>query len=432
MLKQLSRKASGNNGSIIHEASTNGVVYATGRMEESQLHIITAWDIFKWTGDISFLKENYMQGQKLWKWLQQHDTNHNGYIEGYGGVEIEGLNAEMLDVQIATQRFLEVMANMAYTVGDIKAANDYHQKAEQLRININRDWWVPEEKRYADFISSKEKALDVIDSALAHRVHPERNSWALQKLTALKASILNNTYTNKGYVVYYNSSGIGPLEEGIADTSKAIEGLKNIGFFTNKYGMYISGIERPDDIHTDEGAFKHDKEFNYNRAVMPAAMANLAIAMCRYGSPDTALQYVHAMLNSFSFATPGTLYEVSPDYGMFVQAWNIRGINIPLIQYFFGIDPIAFKKEISIRPAFSSTWKYASIKDVIIGDNLLSVDYRKSAAAREYVIKTTELHWTVKFYIGSYKTALVNGKKVQSLNGFIILKEKLNKVRIIN
>ena len=431
MLKQLSYKANGNTGSIIHEASTNGVVYATGRMEESQLQIITAWDVFKWTGDMGFLTINYSQGQKLWTWLQEHDTNHNGYIEGYGGVEIAGLNEEMLDVQVATQRFLEVMGNMALVVNDTKAVNDYHQKGEQLRININRDWWVPEEKRYADFISSKEKAIDIIDSALAHRVHLKRNSWALQKLTELKASILNNTYTNKGYVVYYNSSGIGPQEEGIADTAKALEGLKHISFFTNKYGMYISGIERPDDITTDEGAFKHDKEFNYNRAVMPAAIGNLAIAVCRYGNPDTALHYIHTMLNSFSFATPGTMYEVSPDYGMFVQAWNIRGINIPLIQYFFGIDPMAYKKEISIRPGFPSTWEYASIKDVIIGDNLLSVDYRKLPGAKEYVIKTTKLHWTLKLYIGSYWAVLVNGKNVQPENGYIILKEKLNKVHII-
>ena len=431
MLKQLSYKENGNTGSIIHEASTNGVVYATGRMEESQLHIITAWDIFKWAGDTGFLTINYTQGQKLWKWLQEHDTNHNGYIEGYGGVEIEGLNAEMLDVQVATQRFLEVMGNMASILNDKKAASLYHQKAEQLRININRDWWVPEEKRYADFISAKEKAIDIIDSALANRVHPERNSWALQKLTGLKASIVNNTYTNKGYVVYYNSSGISLLEEGIADTAKALAALQRIGFFTNKYGMYISGIERPDDIQKDEGAFKHDREFNYNRAVMPAAIANLAIAACRYGSPDTALHYIHTMLNSFSFATPGTMYEVSPDYGMFVQAWNIRGLNIPLIQYFFGIDPMAYKKEINLRPVFPEVWKYASIKNVIIGDNLLSINYRKLPGAKEYIIKITRPHWTLKLYVGSYRAVLVNGKNVRSLNGYIFLKENLNKVRII-
>ncbi|MEJ7678216.1 MAG: hypothetical protein WKG06_10220 [Segetibacter sp.] len=377
MLKQLSDKANDSVGRIIHEASTNGAVYDKGRMEESQLHIITAWNVFKWTGNLAFLKENYAYGKKVWTWLQQNDTNHNGYTEGYGGVEIEGLNEEMLDVQVHTQSFLEVMSKMALVQGDGKASEEYKQTANILKEKINKDWWVPEENRYADFISSKEKAINIIDTALVKRVHPGRNEWALKKLTNLKSRIQNNSYTNKGYVVYYNGSGILPAEEGIADTAKAMQAINNINWFTNKYGMYITGIERPDDLATDEGSFKHDAEFNYNRAVMPAATAGVIVSACRYGNTDTALKYMHTLLNSFNYATPGTTYEVSPDYGMFVQAWNVIGFNVPLLQYFFGIDPTAYKKEIYLRPNFPSEWKNAEVKNVIIGDNLLSVQYKK-------------------------------------------------------
>ena len=430
MLKHSSHKVNGENGRIIHEVSTNGAVYDRGRMEESQLYIITAWNIFRWTGNVSFLKDKYEHGRRVWKWLQEHDTDHNGYIEGYGGAEIEGLNSEMLDVQVATAVFLETMADMARVLNDTDAAGIYQQKAQQLRININRDWWVPTEKRYGDFISGKEKAINVIDSALAKRVDPARNSWAQKKLTELKTSVQNGSYPYRAYVVYYNA-GAGPLEAGLADTLKAVETLKGIGFFTNKYGLYISGIERPDDIRVDEGAFHHDKEFNYNRAVMPAATASLAIIACRYGSPDTALYYMHMLLNSFSFATPGTTYEVSPDYGMFVQAWNIRGINTPLIHYFFGIDPLAYNNEITLRPNFPATWGNASIKDVIIGDNLLSVDYRKSGEMKEYTVKMTKSFWRVKLYVGSGRKVLLNGKSVKPQNGFIILKGKVSRLRIL-
>jgi hypothetical protein len=430
MLKQSSYKANGESGRIVHEVSTNSSVYDKGRMEESQLYITTAWNIFRWTGNITFLKDNYEHGRRVWKWLQEHDTNHNGYIEGYGGAEIEGLNSEMLDVQVATKVFLETMADMAHIFNDMDAAKTYQQTAQQLRININRDWWVPTEKRFGDFISTKEKAICIIDSALAKRVDPSRNAWAQKKLTELKASIQNGGYPYHAYVVYYNE-GASPLEAGLADTSKAEEALREIGFFTNKYGLYISGIERPDDIRLDEGAFHHDKEFNYNRAVMPAATASLVIIACRYGSPDTALNYMHMLLNSFSFATPGTTYEVSPDYGMFVQAWNIRGINTPLIHYFFGIDPLAYKKEIRLRPNFPVVWGNASIKDVIIGDNLLSVDYRKSRGTKEYTVKVTKPLWKVKLYVGSCSIILLNGKSVKPQNGYIILKEKTSVVRTL-
>jgi hypothetical protein len=325
---------------------------------------------------------------------------------------------------------LETMADMASILNDVDAAKTYHQKAEQLRININRDWWVPTEKRYGDFISTKEKAISIIDSALAKRVDPARNTWAQKKLTELKASIQNGSYPDHAYVVYYNANA-NPLEAGLADTTKAVEALKRIRFFTNKYGLYISGIERPDDIRVDEGTFHHDKEFNYNRAVMPAATASLAIIACRYGSPDTALYYMHMLLNSFSFATPGTTYEVSPDYGMFVQAWNIRGINIPLIHYFFGIDPLTYKKEIRLKPNFPEAWGNASIKNVIIGDNLLSVDYRKSGELKQFTVKMTKPLWKVKLYVGSRSQILLNGKNVKPQKGYIILKGEVNRIRTL-
>ena len=44
--------------------------------KESQLHIIAAWQIFKWTGNLEFLKDNYAFAKRTWTWLQQHDSNH--------------------------------------------------------------------------------------------------------------------------------------------------------------------------------------------------------------------------------------------------------------------------------------------------------------------------------------------------------------------
>ena len=220
MLKRVSDQVNDSCGRIIHEVSSNGVVYDKGRMEESQLHIIAAWQIFKWTGNIQFLKENYAFAKRTWNWLQQHDTNHNGYIEGAGGVEIEGLNDELLDVQINTYEFLKILSQMAILFNDQKDSREYNQKAEALKAQINRDWWVESENRYADFIAPKEKALEIIDSALAKRVKKGRNNWAAVKLNHLKEEITNNTWPYKGYVVYYNSSGLQPMENGLADSAR--------------------------------------------------------------------------------------------------------------------------------------------------------------------------------------------------------------------
>ncbi|HAH25549.1 MAG TPA: hypothetical protein DCL77_17625 [Prolixibacteraceae bacterium] len=407
MLKRISDQVNDSCGRIIHEVSSNGVVYDKGRMEESQLHIIAAWQIFKWTGDLQFLKENYAFAKRTWKWLQQHDTNNNGYIEGYGGVEIEGLNEEMLDVQVNTYLFLDILSQMASLFNEKEDASKYAKKAATLKDNINKDWWIDNENRYADFITTKEKALKIIDDALAKRVKKGRNDWAEVKLNQLKDSINNNTYPYKGYVVYYNSSGMQPMLDGMTDTTRAIHMLKSASFFNNKFGTYIAGIERPDNITLDEGKFKKDTAFNYNGAVMPAATAGLALAAARYGMPDTSLIYIHKILNSFSYATPGTMYEISPDYGMFVQAWNVTGINIPLIQYFFGIQPDAYKKEINLHIQMPTAWDHATLNNLIVGNTRLSVQYTKIQNRVKCIIRSTEPGWKIHFVVDKNSSNIV-------------------------
>jgi hypothetical protein len=430
MLKHVSDSVNDNCGRIIHEVSTNGAVYDKGRMEESQLHIIAAWQIFNWTGDRNFLKANYDFAKRTWTWLQQHDPNHTGYIMGAGGAEIEGLNDEMLDVQVNTYRFLDILSKMAVIFNDKAEAELYAQKSKTLRDKINKDWWIESENRYADIITTKDKALKIIENALSKRVKKGRNDWAGIKLTKLKDQVINNMYPYKGYVVYYNPSGYQPMEEGMTDTLRAKQILRNASFFTNKYGGYITGIERPDDITLDERKFQKDSVFTYDRAVMPGVTSGLAVAAITYGMPDTALMYVHKTINSFSYATPGTIYEVAPDYGMFVQAWNVTGINIPLIQYFFGIKPEAYKKEMTVRIQMPSTWNNAELKKLIIGNNRFSVIYSRMNNKITCILYSTEPGWKIHFVVNKNCSILVlNNKPLNIPSGRVELTGMNNTVQ---
>ena len=89
---------------------------------------------------------------------------------------------------------------------------------------------------YDSFITSKEKAMKIIDEALLKRIQPKRNEWAGIKLHQLREEVIKNTYPNKGYLAYYNSSGMQPMETGITDTIRAQKMLKSVSFFTNKFG----------------------------------------------------------------------------------------------------------------------------------------------------------------------------------------------------
>ena len=139
----------------------------------------------------------------------------------------------------------------------------------------------------------------------------------------------------------------------------------------------MTGIDRDESAESEDGSFSGSKVFSYTGAVMTLPTGVSAIGENRYGNPDAALDYLQRMTRSFSFALPGSIYEVSPDYGMFTQAWNLYSYAIPIVTQFFGIQPDAGNRVIYIRPQMPSDWESASIEKVQIGDNEISLSYEK-------------------------------------------------------
>lgn len=430
MLMRHSNEFNHNNGRIIHEMSANGQVYDKGRMEESQKFIDAIWNVYRWTGNRQLLLDGYAQGLKIYDFLMDHDQDHDLYVEGYGGVEIEGLNDEMFDVACHTAQFFEQMRAMCVELGQNDQAQMFAQKADTLRRKINKDWWCQDENRYYDMLTDTSTALKLIDMALKNFTSDTRNRWAKEHLTNLKHQIDDHQYTAHGYNIFYNPSTVA-LTTSVADTSKARLYLQHVPFFCNKFGLYISGISRPDDIHLEENsvAFRLHGDFNYKQAIMVGATSELAIAECMYNNPDLAYTYIKKILNNFSFATPGTTYEVCPDYGMFVQAWNVGGINKPLIQYFFGMSPMASHRHVDLNPTMPSAWSNATINNVLIGSNHVGLSFSKKSGITNYTVTSEEEGWTFDFHLPQGATHIVvNGTPIADEPAIVRLYGKSNNI----
>ncbi|MGI6222214.1 MAG: hypothetical protein ACOYJG_01235 [Prevotella sp.] len=429
MLLKASNAANNNSGRIIHEMSANGQVFDNGRMEESQEFIDGAWTLYKWTGNKELLDKIYEQAKRIDAFLMANDKDHDLFVEGYGGVEIEGLNDEMFDVACWTTRFYRVMSEMSMEKGLQEDAKTYAAKADTLTNRINRYWWCADEHRYYDMLTDSATALKLIDKALKDWVSEDRNMWAKNKLLSLRQQIITNNYHYNGYNIFYNPS-TPALTTGVADSAKARSYLKHIPFFCNKFGLYISGISRPDDITLEEGSVisRLKGEFNYKQAVMTGATSALAIAQCMYNDADSSLQYIDKILNNFSFATPGTTYEVCPDYGMFVQAWNVTGLNIPIIQYFFGISPFASHKQVIIAPDMPSGWKKAEIKNLLIGSNKLSVAYENNSGNVKLEVKSFENGWRQIIRLPQNVSQVYINGKLSEVTSHEVLVEGINNV----
>jgi glycogen debranching enzyme len=416
LLHRLSEKANGN-GRIVHEVSTNGAVFNPGNVNETPQFASLIWTMYRWSGNKGFLSAYYPVVKKGLAWLlDQNDKDGNLLPDGFGMMEIHGMNSEMVDVASYTQRAFADAAEMALEMGDDDAAREYQERAARLKTKINSDFWVPEYNSFADFIGTPRQALRLLDDAIV-RADTLKKPWAVAELKATRAKIQKLPPDRKqGFVLHHNWVVNTPMEMGIADTAKALTALKSGSQFVNPYGMFVTGIDRDETAGQDAGSFgKARKVFTYTGAVMTLPTGVQAVAENNYGRPDAALDYLQRITRSFSYALPGSIYEVSPDYGMMTQAWNLYSFAVPIVTQFFGIQPFAARKSVRIEPQMPTTWNEASLENVHIGKNRLSVEFTRTAAYQEIILDQTELDWTltVAFPGGTFKKWQVNGKAVQ-------------------
>lgn len=395
LIEKLSMELNGN-GRIIHETSTNGETYNAGNLNETPQFISLLWTFYKWTGNKETLEKYYPEVKKGIAWIEEQDKDGNGYPDGPGMMEIHGLHSEMVDVVVYTQQAYEAAAQMAIEMNEPQLGAEYQKKAESLKKKINSDWWVATAQSFADFRSTKSQALELIDAAIV-RADTIGKPWSIRELEQTKKETLNKSESGtSGYVVHHNWVVNTPTEVGLADPAIAEKALETARQYRNRFGMYVTGMDRDE----SSDASSKWKSFSYVGAVMTLPTGVQAISEARYGHPDQALGYLKNLHNSFGYALPGSMYEVSPDYGMIVQAWNIYAVAVPIVNYFFGIQPEAHRKTVVIKPDMPSHWTNASIENVHVGDNLISFSKETGDDLEtNYHITQTSEDWTINLLL---------------------------------
>ena len=419
LLDSVSNAVNGN-GKIIHEMSTNGAVFNEGNINETPQYASLIWETYLWNGDLEFLRKYFPTIKNGLNWLlEENDSNKNLFPDGFGMMEIHGLDSEMIDVAAYTQRAFEDAARIATELGETDIAEEYNEIAGKLRTAINNDFWSEEFASYADFIGTDEQTLHLIDDAIV-RADTLNKPWAIEELEQTKEAILSNPSEEaRPFVLHHNWVVNTPMEMKIAEQDKAIKALNTAERFVNPFGVFVTGIDRDESAGSDDGSFQGSKVFSYTGAVMTLPTGVQAIAENNYGRPDKALNYLKRMTRSFSYALPGSMYEVSPDYGMMTQAWNIYSYAVPIVQQFFGIQPIASKKLVKIKPMMPGEWSEASLENVIIADNSISVFYTMTEAGTRIEVTQSQPDWTIEVqipYTEEQNYQLIEGDAVISTN----------------
>jgi glycogen debranching enzyme len=408
------------NGKIVHEVSSNGVIFNPGNINETPQFASLIWWVYQWTGDRDFLVKYYPTVKKGLQWLMdENDKDGNLFPDGYGMMEIHGLQSEMIDVAAYTQKAFADAAQMAAVMGEDSVSVSYQHTADLIRVKINKEFWVEEFNGYADFIGTPKEAIHLVDAAII-RADTLNKPWAVEELKATRKKLSTYPANKKqGFVIFHNWVVNTPMEMGIADPEKAIKALDKGKKFTNPFGVFVTGIDRDESSDMADGTFVGSKAFSYTGAVMTLPTGVSAIGENNYGRPDQALDYLKRMTKSFGFALPGSIYEVSPDYGMMAQAWNLYSFGVPIVTQFFGIQPDAGNKVIHISPAFPISWKEAKIENFEIGPNTISLDYKVLENGNvEAIINQSVGEWEIEFSWPNslQKNVSLNGDKVEFKN----------------
>ncbi len=384
LLKNQSLKANGN-GRILHEVTTNGAVSNPGNTQETAQFILTVGRLFEWAGDLDFAREMYPAMKMGINWLlTDMDQNRNLFPEGYGIMEVYGLNAELIDVAVYTEQALEATAHIAAILNEPDAAERYQRLASQLKMKINESFWVEEEGSYADFYGSRAQAISAAEGAIRQiglkgkdkLTQRDRELIAYYEHLGQKFSAMPDS--SRGWITNKNWVITTPMEMGIAPRAKAIRLLDKIRKDdVGEYGPFLSAVER--------------------QAMMTISTGVQAVSEGNYGRTDEAMWYVDKIVQTFNRISPGSISEMMPDYGCFTIAWTSYGIVLPLIQHVFGIQPDAMSKTVVFDPHLPTGWEDMSVDNLAIGTTIVSFSRAKTARGIEYRFEARDNGWNFVF-----------------------------------
>lgn len=407
------------NGKVVHSVTPDEAVCNDGNTQETAHFVMAVWKTFLWTGDINFLKEFYPYILKNIKWLLEvADTNHNLFPEGYGIMEVAGLNAELIDVAVYTQQALLCVSKMALLFGDDSDSVYYKSLSDKLKDKINDLFWDDNLKLYCDFYGTAGQAIKTVNGSI-EQYSPKGNNAGLYEAKTDKGQLAfykkikeyfesfsedyeHGWLTNKNWVI--NT----PMETGIAPYSKAIAALNTMesSDFTSQWGPYLSAV-------------------NKNHS-MTIATGVQAVAECRYNRVDNGIRHVNQVVNTFNRNMPGSITEMMPDYGCFVIGWTVYALAVPLMEYVYGITPDAYNKRVVLKPQTPTGWDSWSVSNQKIGNTSFNWKICSNVGDMVYELNWEDKNWGADIVLpyNCNNEYFCNGKAIEKpriIDGNIII-----------
>jgi hypothetical protein len=372
-LKQVSLIDNGDSGKVVHEVVTDGSVYFgsnpdAGNTDETAKFPSAVALIWRWTGDDAFRDQMYGFTKKNMRYIfRELDEDKDGWPEGLGNVEREGMGEEKLDNAVYTIRGLYDLADMARSKGDMETATWAEDKARVMRNRFEDSWWFGREgaTQYAD-------SLDDPGNQKVFQRH-----WI--GVTPMEAELTNQQ--NKAI-------------PGLAEFGHGRNALaeRELACYTNTFGMYHTGTGPTSAEDGNKGARcdDHVSEVQSERSIFTLNTAIMAVGEGNYGrlGEDQQRHYTdaNARLQLIPDEQPGAMPEIapSPDYGrsidrpfneraMVLQAWGAYGTIWPVVHQQLGVRPDMGRGRLTVVPQVPPGSPGISAENIRLGNGSVDV-----------------------------------------------------------
>lgn len=400
-LRDVSRVTNGSSGKLVHEVTSDGSVYFganadAGNTDESAKFPSAVALLWRWTGDDGFRDEMYPFAKANLDFiLRTLDSDGDGWPEGLGNVEREGMGEEKLDNTVYLIRGLYDLAELARSKGDRATERRSLRRADKIAARFERTWWLSRVPGYADSLREP------------------RNQRLMQRHW-IGATPMEAELTRDGSAL--------PGLAGPSHGRRALA-LREEDCYGDAFGLFHTGDKGCDPAKSTAPAEK--QTFTLNTAIMAVGEGNYGRLgpkqQQRFTTANRRLQLPRPE------EQPGAMPEIapSPGYGaslakplneraMVLQAWGAYGTAWPVVHQQLGVRPELGFGRLEVVPQVPGGQKRVAGRGIRLGRDG-SVDVAAGVSGNRY--ETTVLaRLPVRLRVG---VTLPAGKTVDGvqLNG---------------
>jgi hypothetical protein len=371
-LRDVSEIVNDRSGKVVHEAASDGSVFfgandEAGNTDETVKFPSTVALVWRWTGSRAFLDDLYGFTVRNMRFVVgKLDADGDGWPEGLGNVERNGMGAEKLDNTVYTIRGLRDLADMARAKGDTATVKWASEHADSMEKAFDQAWWFGgDADQFAD--SLDDPADPANDNTRTFQRH-----WI--GVTPMEAELPGGR-------------PIATQEHGSAALARREEPC-----FTGDNGLFHTGTgptsadggnKGPSCDSAVSSVQSERASFTINTGIMAVAEGNFGrlAQQRRYTGANARLQLDPSLLEM-----PGAMPEIgpSPDFeanidrkewerSMVLQGWGAYGNLWPVVHQQLGLAPDMGRQKLAVVPQVPPGQPRVAARNILVGGGSVDV-----------------------------------------------------------